>query len=276
MQHLGSNVSDILAVAASETVERRLEDYLVRELIAFDDVDYDAHSDLLYKLAGQLVAHLRSYLADDDEVANVLLYYASTHAQLVHAQLDQHRFEHGATYVAKVTQGFTPVRATVLTIPQGQSPQDFRTPVSARSEIRRMLFGGFAKCVYPLQKFQSDPERRFSVVLESGPNKAVLKWVKPAPGSFQIELKGGATYNPDFVVETTDARWICEVKDRDLLEDPEVLEKARAALTWCGRASEHTKQTDGKPWRYMLVPDNVIAENVTFDWLAKQYEKRAT
>jgi len=273
VQHLGSPVADILAVATSESVEKRLEDYLVRELIAFDDIDYDAHSELLYKLAGDVVANLRRRLANDDEVANVLLYYAATYAELVHAQLEQHRVEHGATYVAKVTQGFTPVRSALLTLPQGESPRDFRVPLTSRSEIPRMLFGGFAKCVYPLQKFQSDPERRFAVVLESGSNKSVLKWVKPAPGSFQIELKRGATYNPDFVVETDDARWICEVKDHALLEDVEVLDKARAAITWCERASEHTKTTDGKLWRYMLVPDNVIADSITFAWLAKQYER---
>jgi type III restriction enzyme len=30
-----------------------------------------------------------------------------------------------------------------------------------------MLFGGFSKCLYPAQRFQSDSERRFSVVLEN-------------------------------------------------------------------------------------------------------------
>jgi len=37
--------------------EERLEDYLVRGLVDFDDVNYDEHADLLYKLAGEMVKH---------------------------------------------------------------------------------------------------------------------------------------------------------------------------------------------------------------------------
>ena len=54
--------------------EQRLEDYLVRGLVDFDDISYDEHSDLLYDLAGQLVGHLRSYLSEE-EARNVLIYH---------------------------------------------------------------------------------------------------------------------------------------------------------------------------------------------------------
>ena len=37
--------------------EERLEDYLVRGLIDFDDIDYEEHADLLYKLSAQVVEH---------------------------------------------------------------------------------------------------------------------------------------------------------------------------------------------------------------------------
>jgi type III restriction enzyme len=52
--------------------EARLEDYLVGGLVDFDDICYDEQADLLYKLAGQVVAHLRSYLPDEEAVRNVL------------------------------------------------------------------------------------------------------------------------------------------------------------------------------------------------------------
>jgi type III restriction enzyme len=47
-----------------------------------------------------------------------------------------------------------------------------------------MLFGGFKKCPYPAQKFESDSERRFAVILVDDTD--VLKWFKPAKGDFQI------------------------------------------------------------------------------------------
>lgn len=40
--------------------ESRLEGYIVRELINYDDVSYDDHADLIYELAGQAVVHFRS------------------------------------------------------------------------------------------------------------------------------------------------------------------------------------------------------------------------
>ena len=54
--------------------EERSEDYLVRYLIERNEIDYDAHADLLYKLAGQVVARVRSYTEVD---ADVCLLYTS-------------------------------------------------------------------------------------------------------------------------------------------------------------------------------------------------------
>ena len=53
----------------------------------------------------------------------------------------------------------------------------FRAPVEEKLLIRGMVFGGFAKCLYPAQKFDSDPERRFAIILED--ETSVLKWLKP-------------------------------------------------------------------------------------------------
>jgi len=43
---------------------------------------------LLYKLAGQAVAHLHTYLKDEEEVLNVLQFHQKTLACLVHAQME--------------------------------------------------------------------------------------------------------------------------------------------------------------------------------------------
>jgi type III restriction enzyme len=127
-----------------------------------------------------------------------------------------------------------------------------------------MLFSGFKKCLYPSQRFQSDTERRFAVVLEN--DEAVLKWFKPAKGDFQIDYRGGSAYEPDFVVETKTAKFICEPKAADDIRDQAVLDKAEAAAVWCEHATKHEGEHDGKPWSYLLIPHDVIAENKTFSW----------
>ena len=53
-----------------------------------------------------------------------------------------------------------------------------------------MLFGGFSNCLYPSQKFASDTERRFAVIME----RDAQKWVKPAKGQFKIYYKDGAEH----------------------------------------------------------------------------------
>jgi type III restriction enzyme len=73
--------------------EDRLEDYLVRGLIDFDDISYDDHSELLYKLAGQLVKHLQGYLPSPDDVKNVLQYHQRSLVDLIHAQMQAHYHE---------------------------------------------------------------------------------------------------------------------------------------------------------------------------------------
>jgi type III restriction enzyme len=73
IQHLRTAKQEFLQNVTSQTQELRVEDYIVRALIDFDDISYDDHSDLLYDLAGQMVKHLHSYLSEED-AANVLQY----------------------------------------------------------------------------------------------------------------------------------------------------------------------------------------------------------
>jgi type III restriction enzyme len=109
-------------------------------------------------------------------------------------------------------------------LPAGESPRDFRAPVSEKLLIRGTLFGGFRKCLYPAMKFQSDTERRMSVVLEN--DKSVLKWFKPAKGDFRIFHSQDEEYIPDFAAETTDTCYLLEPKMNKEMDDPVVKAKA--------------------------------------------------
>ena len=47
--------------------------------------------------------------------------------------------------------------------------------------------------------------------------------------------------------------------------------KKAAAVQWCQHATTHTATYNGKPWRYVLIPHDVIAENMTLEVLAGQF-----
>lgn len=272
IQHLRTSERHRLTRGAAIAVEDRLEDYLVQRLVDYDDISYDEHAELLYKLAGQLVDHLGSYLRDEDEVRNVLRYHEQSLANLIYAQMQQHYDEHITGYDVQVTRGFTTLRASTYTLPTGETPRHFRAPVDDPQRIRGMLFTGFQRCLYPLQRFQSDPERRFAVLLEDEPSD--LKWLKPAPGTFRINYGDDQPYEPDFVVETVTTKYLCEPKAASEMQDETVLKKADAAAKWCEYATEHERQHGGKPWVYLLIPHTAITPSASLQGLAATYTYR--
>jgi type III restriction enzyme len=42
-------------------------------------------------------------------------------------------------------------------------------------------------------------------------------------------------------------------------------------VQWCRHASDRAASYKGKPWRYALIPHDVIAENMTLHGLATQF-----
>ena len=246
--------------AQSGRIEQRLEDYIVHALIDFDDIDYTTHSALLYDLASQMAAHLRSYLRDEADVRNVLDLDRVLIARNIHAQMMAHFEESATEYVVEVRRGFTALKEPTFTVGAGQLVRDYRDTVDEPSRIKQMVFGKFSRCLYPVQKFDSDTERRFAVSLERDADK----WLKPAKGQFQLYYKLGVEqpeYIPDFVVETAQCLLMCETKARNEMGTDEVKAKAAAGALWCKHASAHADTVGGKPWRYLLIPQDQVTED---------------
>ena len=266
--HLNDHARYRLISGDGVVPEERPEDYLVRGLIDFDDVSYDQHADLLYKLAGQMVKHLQSYLKNEDDVRNVLQFHQAQLVSMIHSQMQEHYEEKAADYEAHVTRGFTTLRPSSYSIPAGEQPRDFRTPVEDRLLIRGMLFSGFTKCLYPTERFHSDTERRFAGLLENDAD--VVKWFKPDKDAIRIYYKsdgGDVPYEPDFIVETKTTKLICETKAAKDINTAEVQEKAKAAVNWCEHATAHEKQGGGKSWAYLLIPHDAVTEAKTIQGL---------
>lgn len=239
--------------------EQRPEDYIVHALVDFDDIDYFTHADLLYDLAGQMVQHLRGYLSEDEAIS-VLDRDRRLIAREIHAQMMAHFWEEATEYEVQVSRGFTELKPCNYTATAGQTAHHFRETVTETSRIKQMLFGGFTRCLYPLQKFDSDTERRFAIILE----RDATKWFKPAKGQFQIYYKLGTEqpeYIPDFVAETDIAILMVETKARADINSEEVQAKAAAAMQWCKHASDHAVSIGTKPWKYLLVPHDEVNES---------------
>lgn len=268
-KHLRTDQVDVIGLSQGNLLERRLEDYVVSGLIDFPDIAYDEHAELLYELAGQVVQHLLSYLPEQD-AGQVLALHQREIARAVHAQMQDHFWKDDAVeYHHEVRQGFTELRESAYTTLR-EAPLDYRAAPADKSNMARYLFGGFAKCLSTVTKFHSDSERKLAVILE----RESLKWLRPAKGQFQMFYRSGndhLEYQPDFVAETDDQILMLEPKMATQMQDKDVLAKRDVAVQWCGWATDHAKTYGGKPWRYALIPHDAIAENMTLEFLLKQY-----
>ena len=269
VQHLMNNQRFKIVSGDGVVLEKNLEDYIVRGLIDKDDINYDEQAELLYKLATQMVRHLQSYLQTPDDVLNVLQFYQAQIVTLIHTQMNQHYVEKATEYEVTVSKGFQTLTSSMAAMQTDQEILPFRAPVEERLLIKGMVFGGFAKCLYPAQKFDSDTERRFTIILED--ETSVLKWLKPPKDVLKIYYHQDEAYQPDFVVETTEARYLCEPKRASEMTDEVVQLKAKAATLWC----QHATSVSDKPWYYVLIPHDAIDASATFSSLVRRYRIQA-
>jgi type III restriction enzyme len=256
LRHLGAAGGRDQVAIEDLATEATPEAYVLRALLDFDDVNYDVDGVLLNKLVGQAVARLRSYLPGTKEVFNVVMYHQRQLADVVHSQMQAHFKTTATAFEARVSQGFTMLSGASYTIPAGGLPLDPRAPVAKKSDVPSMIFGPWSRCLQPLLRFSSDPERAFAVIVDT--TEGVEKWLRPGERDFHIIWQGSSRYEPDYLIETKDAKLLCEVKRAKDIDSREVKAKAAAAEAFCRNATAHEKQNGGKAWTYVLIPDDGI------------------
>jgi type III restriction enzyme len=275
-QSLQTNHQTEIGEGDSGNFEPVKENYILKKLFNYDDIPYDEQAELLYSLAKQAVEALQQENHDDKDVENILQNQSEAITRLIHAQLDKHFYENATEYEVEVRSGFTSLKECSYTVLQGQAICSYRDTVKDIGKIKQMLFGSFSKCLYPLQKFDSDTERRFTVILE----RDCIKWFKPAKGQFKMYYKRGSEhpeYVPDFVAETANCVLMIETKstqhqNQDGSWNEEVSEKARAGIRWCINASDYLTVNGGKRWKYLLIPHDSVKEANNLDSFVQQFE----
>ena len=272
IQSLATDDSTSLEIKTDNSEEFQLENYIVKNLVNFDDICYDENADLLYDLASQVISHFLTYLSEE-EAQKVLYYYQIEIANFVHNQMIKHFWEDDKVeYKYEISKGFTSLKESAYTT-NTKHYLDYRTSPPDKSNMSKYLFTGFSKCLYQEQKFQSEAERVLSIILE----RDAIKWFKPARGQFQIYYKWDGNYleyQPDFVAETAEIIYILEPKNRDEIDNPQVVAKKDVAVKWCQNASNYMLQHNGKPWVYVLIPHDAIAQNMTLTGLSDRFQTK--
>ena len=269
VQELQSRVRERIAVGLPAT-ETRIEDYVVRILIDEPDLDYDTHADLLYRRTGEAIATIRTYESDAARLHDLVAFHARSIAGKVAAHLRVYRRELPADYEPVVKDGWVKSVGRTRTAARDEPLTSYRPPVAQKSRIRQMRFVGFRRCLFSEVQFESDGERRFSVLLEDE-RDASIRWFRPGLQDIRIFWSAERQYQPDFIVETANERLLVEIKAPGEIDSSEVQAKARAAKLWCKHASEHTAKHDKKAWRYLLLPDEAVQFTTTLSGLVAKF-----
>ena len=244
------------------------ENEIVRHIIVHDNVEYSSNADLIYSLIADAKKHFLSYLTTE-ETEKVMRDRQRSIADFIYAQMNEHFFKEEVSYKSANMQPFTRIEPGFAGKFKSDEIFDLRAQMNA-SEVKHRIFSGFKKAGHTLYRFDSDTERTFAIVLEN--DKAVLRWLRPAPKQFNIWWgnSGSRKYEPDFIVETESTIYMCEPKAKKDMNDKEVLEKKAAAEEFCRAATEFNLQNGGKVWSYALIPHDEIRLNSSFGHLAKQ------
>ena len=224
----------------------------------------------MFKLARQVLEKLKTYL-NEEEVKNVVQYRKKDITEFIKPQLMEHFRKEVVKYEVPDVRGLTPIVRWNITKYEQDEVFDYRTTIEPTNRIRTLLFTGFKKACHNEYTFDSKTEKDFSIILED--DDEVIKWLRPAPGQFNITWDNNKrNYEPDFVVETTDTIYLVETKKEKDIPTEEVHQKANAAYEYCRNASEFTTKNNGKQWKYLLLPHNSVSINNDFNYYVKQYE----
>lgn len=261
---LVDKTTEIISVESGRRYDEPV-DQIVAELINYDDIDYDENTDLLYHLAEAAFAAIQKNADNSEDAPKIVYNFRKGIAKTIYEQMKAHFVIESLGYTKPKVLPFTGIVPQHLIAVEGFGRIDYRTQVKA-AVVRKYIYTGFLKSYYTESKFDSTTELDFANVLET--DKAVLRWLRPAPTQFNIYWGNGAhRYEPDFVVETSDAIYLVETKAAGNVDAADVQAKKKAAQEYCKNATEYTSVNGGKPWKYALLAHDVVDRTSSFQYL---------
>ncbi|MDE7354916.1 MAG: DEAD/DEAH box helicase family protein [Acetatifactor sp.] len=247
------------SVDADALMEDDPENFLAAALLdeipefCADDADY---------ILDVVEQYLKLIEGDFDTRKKVVRRYATAIVEDLRKQIYAAKEEH-TEFLYNVQKDLIVFGSGVKNIRKNNGVLHYTKEISDKRNIRQYVFEGYKKSYYSQNAFDSDDERRFSVILEE--DDAVLRFIKPPLNQLGLFYKAGKQYNPDFIVETNDAKYMIEIKAANRTDDADVLDKAKSAIQWCSCATD--VDTDHKPWHFKLVPGQEVIIGNTFKYV---------
>jgi len=243
------------------------QNQIIAELMNYPEIDYEACADLLFKLTNQAITAVEEQIPDPAKLHFLIRQSKKLIAARIYEQMKAHHKLKQGEYTEPKVLPFVKIEPWSFNV-QSETPRDYRETITQKSMITKLLFSGFTKACHETYKFDSSTEKDFANILES--DASVIKWMRPAPNQFRIYWDNNSKrYEPDFVVETTDAIFLVETKEAGQIDSEEVQLKKQAAEQYCRYASAYTQKYGGKPWKYLLIPHDQVTIVNSFEFYIK-------
>lgn len=237
---------------------------IVNELCKKSEIDYSKCKPMLIKLITQMIDHYETQFGENG-MRNIVMMYKREIADKIYKQMMQHFYCENGLIQEEVIDT---TRVNICPCYKYTSKSDLYGTFSG--DIRNVLFTGIKKGVFSEIKIDSNQgELTFAKVIERDTD--VIKWLRPAPKEFNITYNQGRGYRPDFVVETTDAIYLVEVKGDNELNNPDVIAKKKRAIQYCSVVTNWSNANGFKPWHYLFIPASKIMANTTFKMMVKLF-----
>ena len=236
-----------------------------------------------YLLTPLTINFISSYSGSEQNTRKILFFHGKKIAKKLYEQIKLHIQDAPVKMKVRVDSGYTAVTSASYKIIKAENLPacDYRSAIHDKSKIRNMIFEGFNKCLFEKQKFDSCTEKDLSEILER--SAIVLKWFKisndRANDIFSLKYYNSKTgescsYLPDFIVETTNGKYIIETKAENQLDDKTAQAKKKIAIQWCQYATDFELQHGGKEWNYLLIPDTTVVIGRSFEALISGYKEK--
>ena len=172
----------------------------------------DSISELSYEDADFIIDVVDQYLAqfdgNEEDKRKIVRRYASLIVSDIRKQIFEHT-ERKTEDIHIVQKDLILFRKFVKNVKKDGRVR-FDKPFTDKANIKKYLFTGYKKAYYTENAFDSDTERLFSIILEEDPD--VIRWIKPPLNQLGLFWQAGQQYNPDFLVETTNRKFMVEIK----------------------------------------------------------------
>lgn len=261
IQHLDDGEQFEIKFNNIQSIFSSPKELLIERILMSPSIDYERCCEIINSKVEEYLK-LLSEKYNTDEIINILFNYSKYIVKDFTNQININMQTSTNILEQPIIKEFDIIKPLNFTKYTKDDIIDINQTVE-KSLVPKKIFTGFKKAYHNIYKFDSSTEKDFTIILEN--SEIVLKWLRPAQDQFNIYWSNNNRYEPDFIVETENMIYMIEIKASNQVNNEEVIAKKNSAEKYCCILNEYAKDHNIKTWKYLIIPDEDVKTNYSFD-----------